>query len=114
MASTKEEIAGIFPQIVERYDKIVSTDPSKAEDALILFDLSGENGGQYWVQMSPTQAQTGEGAAENPRMTISSSAEDFGSMISGKMNPMQAFMTGKVKIKGDTSLALKLMPLING
>jgi putative sterol carrier protein len=34
--------------------------------------------------------------------------------MTGGLNPMQAFMTGKIKIQGDTSLALKLMPLING
>jgi len=41
-------------------------------------------------------------------------ADDFHNIISGKMNPMQAFMTGKIKVQGDTSLAMKLMPMING
>jgi putative sterol carrier protein len=47
-------------------------------------------------------------------MTLKASADDFYGMMVGSLNPMQAFMTGKIKILGDTNLALKLMPLING
>lgn len=108
--ATREEVAGVFPKMVERFD------PQKAEgiNATIQFDLTGENGGNYWLRIVEGQAQTGEGAAENPRMTLKASADDFYSMLNGGINPMQAFMTGKIKIQGDTGLALKLMPLING
>jgi putative sterol carrier protein len=110
MSRSKEEVAKIFPQMAERFD------PAKAEgiDALIQFDLSGDNGGVYWLRLSEGRAEAGEGRIENARMTLVSSADDFAAMMTGGLNPMQAFMTGKIKIKGDTGLALKLMPLING
>jgi len=47
-------------------------------------------------------------------MTLRTSADDFAGMVAGKMNPMQAFMMGKIKIQGDTGIAMKLMPMING
>jgi putative sterol carrier protein len=110
MGMSKEEVAKIFPQMVERFD------PTKAEgvNALIQFDLSGDNGGAYWLRLGDGQAEVGEGKIDNARMTLVSSADDFAAMMTGGLNPMQAFMTGKIKIKGDTGLALKLMPLING
>lgn len=107
--ASREEVASVFPTMVERFD------PKKAEgiNAAIQFDLTGDNGGMYWLRIADNQAHTGEGTVENPKMTLRSSADDFYTMINGGLNPMQAFMTGKIKIQGDTSLALKLMPLIS-
>ncbi|MEM6831449.1 MAG: SCP2 sterol-binding domain-containing protein [Bacteroidota bacterium] len=35
-------------------------------------------------------------------------ADDFGKLLSGEINVMMAFMTGKLKIKGDKAAAMKL------
>ena len=34
-------------------------------------------------------------------MTITSSAEDYLALVNGDLNPMIAFMQGKIKVKGD-------------
>ncbi|MEO1434909.1 MAG: SCP2 sterol-binding domain-containing protein [Bacteroidota bacterium] len=44
--------------------------------------------------------------------TISTSLETFGKLQSGDLNPMMAVMGGKVKIKGDMSIAMKLQSLL--
>jgi len=44
--------------------------------------------------------------------TIHISEKDFQSIINGDLNPMSAFMTGKVKVKGDMSVAMKLQSLL--
>ncbi len=107
--ASREDIAGLFPTMVNKFD------PSKSQglNATIQFDLSGDNGGMYWLRIADTGATHGEGQAENPKMTLRANADDFLAIIAGKSNPMQAFMTGKIKIQGDTNLALKLMPLIS-
>ncbi|HHM21195.1 MAG TPA: SCP2 sterol-binding domain-containing protein [Bacteroidetes bacterium] len=43
---------------------------------------------------------------------ISLSKENFIKLTTGDLNPMMAVMTGKVKIKGDMSVAMKLQSLI--
>lgn len=43
---------------------------------------------------------------------IITSAETLSKMKSGDLNPMMAVMSGKVKIKGDMGLAMKLQSLI--
>jgi len=107
--ATREEVASVFPVMVQRFD------PTKAEgvNATIQFDLSGDNGGAYWLRIADGKAESGAGQSESPKMTIKAKADDFLSMMSGALNPMQAFMTGKIKIQGDTGLAMKLMPLMN-
>ncbi len=87
--------------------------PEQAGDlnATILFDLSGEGGGQWLLTLANKQATVIQGAAPNPTMTFSASASDYVAIINGDLNAMQAFMQGKVKIKGDMSLALKLQTI---
>jgi len=43
---------------------------------------------------------------------IITSIETLGKLTSGKLNPMMAIMGGKVKIKGDKGLAMKLQSLL--
>jgi putative sterol carrier protein len=43
--------------------------------------------------------------------TISTSAEVFEKIIAGKQNPTAAYMSGKLKIKGDMGAAMKLQKL---
>lgn len=44
--------------------------------------------------------------------TITTTLETLAKMKSGDLNPMMAAMSGKVKISGDMSLAMKLQSLI--
>ena len=44
--------------------------------------------------------------------TMNLDSEDFVKMFKGELNPTQAFMGGKLKIKGDMMLAMKLEKLM--
>jgi putative sterol carrier protein len=44
--------------------------------------------------------------------TISTDADTFLQLKNGELNPMMAVMSGKVKIKGDMGLAMKLQSLV--
>ena len=44
--------------------------------------------------------------------TITTTFETFTNLIQGKLNPTMALMSGKVKVKGDMSVALKLQSLL--
>jgi putative sterol carrier protein len=107
MSFTKEQVESIFPAMVQRFL------PEKAEgvDAIVAFDLSGDNGGQYWLRIAEGQITSGEGAADNPKLTIKAAADDYYNVATGTMNPMQAYMSGKLKISGDMGLAMKFMSM---
>jgi putative sterol carrier protein len=45
--------------------------------------------------------------------TITTTAETLEALRQGKLNPMMAVMSGKVKIKGDMGLAMKLQSLFS-
>jgi putative sterol carrier protein len=101
--ATSEQISQIFPTMVERF----SAEKAGDLNATIQFDLTGDNGGTYWVKIADGKATTGEGAAENSNMTVKASADDFHSLVTGQMNPMQAFMMGKLKVS-DMGLGMKM------
>lgn len=49
---------------------------------------------------------------EDAACTISTDAETFMKLKNGDLNPMMAVMSGKIKIKGDMGMAMKLQSLI--
>ena len=87
--------------------------PDKAEgvDAVIQFDLSGDDGGQFYLVVKDQTVAAHEGQAENPKMTLKSTTEDYYNVATGKTNAMQAFMSGKIKISGDMGLAMKMQQM---
>ncbi|MGD0834141.1 MAG: SCP2 sterol-binding domain-containing protein [Candidatus Dormibacteria bacterium] len=100
----------IFTEINQR----LAADPSKAGTgtAAYRFDLSGEDGGEFHIVLQDGKGEAGPGAPENPNTTISMAASDFVGMATGTMNPMLAFMGGKLKVRGDMALAMKLQSLM--
>lgn len=85
--------------------------PEKAGDleAVIQFNLGGEGGGDWAVTISEGTCSVKPGIAENPKLTLSAQASDYLDIITGKVNAMSAFAEGKIKLKGDLGLAMKLM-----
>ena len=72
------------------------------------FDIEGA--GQWKVDVREGQVSVTEGAADAD-VTITTSEEDFQKIASGELNPTSAYMTGKLKIKGDMGAAMKLQKL---
>jgi putative sterol carrier protein len=44
--------------------------------------------------------------------TIKLSLDDLEALIAGELNPTMAFMTGKIKVEGDMSVAMALSQLV--
>ena len=77
-------------------------------NAIYQFDITGDDGGKWWVDTTKSGGEVGEGDNDGAKCTITMASNDFVDMVTGKLNGQMAFMTGKLKIKGDMSLAMKL------
>lgn len=82
-------------------------------DSSYQFDLSGEGGGKWYVDLTKQGGEVSQGELDDPGVTVSMAVQDFVDMVQGKLNGQMAFMQGKLKIKGDMSLALKLQALLS-
>ena len=97
----------IFTRMSEGLDE----NAAKGVNATIQFNLSGDEGGQWFVTVRDGKVSVSKGSAASPNMTMAMTAQDYVDMNTGKLNPQMAFMSGKLKISGDMGLAMKMQSL---
>uniref|UniRef100_A0A671ML45 Hydroxysteroid dehydrogenase-like protein 2 n=1 Tax=Sinocyclocheilus anshuiensis TaxID=1608454 RepID=A0A671ML45_9TELE len=88
---------------------ILSPDIVKTTQGVYRFDLSGDHAGVWYIDLKNDAGSAGSGeppVKADVVMTLDSS--DFIKMFEGKLKPTMAFMSGKLKIKGDMGLAMKI------
>jgi putative sterol carrier protein len=99
--------ADLFERMPEHFDVEKAGDL----DATVLFELSGEGGGQWHVKVADGVCTTGEGAVDAPTATIRMEAADYVDMVAGRLNAMEAFMQQKIRVEGDLSTVMKFQTL---
>lgn len=72
------------------------------------FDIEGA--GAWTVAIADGGITVTEGAGDAD-CTFSASEESFQKIVAGEQNPTTAYMTGKLKIKGDMGAAMKLQKI---
>lgn len=73
-----------------------------------VFDIEGV--GEWKVDVDDGKVTVTEGGGDAD-VVISTSQETFEKIVAGDVNPTSAYMTGKLKIKGDMGAAMKLQKL---
>jgi putative sterol carrier protein len=100
MGSVQEFFEGLPSRVpAERIEGMTNT---------YVFDIEGA--GQWTVAIADGVITVTDGAGEADT-TFSTSEENFEKIVAGEQNPTTAYMTGKLKIKGDMGAAMKLQNL---
>lgn len=92
----------------------ISANPACLQDAgvtskSIALDIEGSGGGQWTFRFDDKGMLSMQpGAAADSACVISMKDDTFTGMASGKVNVPMAFITRKIKVKGESSLAAKL------
>jgi putative sterol carrier protein len=100
-----------MPTVKETFDAMPSRfKPERAAgtSAVIQYDIGGDGGGTWHAVIKDGSCSVGAGPGTNPSLTLQVSSQDWLDMLTGKQSGQMLFMSGRLKVKGDMGLAMKL------
>ncbi len=103
MSTPKEILEQIIPEKLKAKPEKI-----KAVNAVVNFDITGPTGGQWTLDCTTESVPVKPGNDPVAKVTVVMSDTDFVGLIAGQLNAQMAFLTGKLKVKGDMGTALKL------
>eukprot|EP00456_Euglypha_rotunda_P090274 TRINITY_DN94566_c0_g1_i2.p1 TRINITY_DN94566_c0_g1~~TRINITY_DN94566_c0_g1_i2.p1 ORF type:complete len:141 (+),score=37.11 TRINITY_DN94566_c0_g1_i2:70-492(+) len=101
-----EEVSSKTGQFIEQLRSELSGG-LKGTFQLNIRTKEGKSGGSWYLRVDEDGAGYSKGKSPNPTVALTISDDDFLKLAAGKLSPMQAFMQGKLKIKGNLMTAAK-------
>src|SRR5712675_538701 len=107
VAST-ESSSSTPQQVFDGMRQSFQAQKAKGVHARYQWELSGSNGGEWWIDVNDGTYKMGKGKIDNPSITFITSDADWAAMSNGKLKGTWAFMTGRLKVRGSQAVARKL------
>ena len=99
-------------QVFDGMRQSFQANKAKGVHARYQWELSGPNGGEWWIDVNDGTYKMGKGKIDNPGVTFITSDADWVAMSNGKLKGTWAFMTGRLKVRGSQAVARKLNEII--
>ena len=91
-----------------------ASEKAGTENAVIQYDVAAPDGVHtFQLKVAAGKCEVAKGATGAPRVTLALSFPDFLRLVSGKLNGMQAFFAGKLKLTGDMMFAQTMQGWFN-
>jgi putative sterol carrier protein len=103
------EISDLFKKIPSSF----KADAAEGVNAVFQWEITGDGGGAWQIIVNDGKCEVIEGFHPNPSVSMKMDVETYLAMANKQLNPMQAFMTGKLKVSGNIMLAQKLQQLFS-
>lgn len=94
-------------QIIERLKRDFNPEVAEGLDVILQYHISGEDSGDYIIKIKDSTVGIDKGIHGLPNVTVSMADKTWLGLFNNTVNPMLAFTTGKIKVKGDFGLAMK-------
>src|SRR5215475_176107 len=80
-----------------------SFQPAKAKGvhARYQWELSGPNGGRWWIEVNDGTCKIGKGKIPNPNVTFITMDKDWVAICHDQLSGTWAYLTGRLKVRGD-------------
>jgi len=106
-------MAGSIQEFFDGLKTKLTAEKCAGINAAFQFAATGDGGGEYYVKIANGAAEVAVGKTDNPTIVLTASTADWLALMNGEMNGQTAFLTGKLKIQGDVTLAMKLESLFD-
>ena len=100
-------------ELIRKLPDAFIPDNAKNKNAQIQVSALGNNGGEWGILIKNQECKIEDGSLQNPDFTISANSEDIMKIFSGDLDPLRAYMQGKVQFKGRIKQAMDLMDLFS-
>src|SRR5579883_936766 len=100
-------VAETFENIQQSFNPAAAAGLNK----IIQLNITGADAGVWAVKIANQTCELLPGGVEKPDLTLTISDTDWISIVQGQLNPMNAFMSGKIKSTGDMMLAMRIPQL---
>jgi len=95
---------GVFDAMRESFQ----SGKAKGVHARYQWDLSGPNGGEWWIDVNDGTYKMGKGKIDHPSVTFIARDKDWVAICHDQLSGTWAYMTGRLKVRGDQGVARKL------
>ena len=96
----------ILGQIFSAMEERFQADKAAGQTAVIQWDINAPDGTKsYQFKVDNGACEVVKGGSDPAKVTLTLALPDFLRFIAGKLDGMQAFMTGKLKLGGDMMFA---------
>lgn len=106
MAPTIEEIMLRLPDVFD-------AERAQGVKAVVQFDFTSDGGKKYLVRIADGQCSVEAGEVANPDATLIASQATYQAVAEGRLNVATAFMTGKLKVKGNMQLLMRFQQIFH-
>jgi putative sterol carrier protein len=108
-SGTSNEPSNSTPQqVFDGMRQSFQANKAKGVHARYQWELSGPQGGEWWIDVNDGAYKMGRGKIDHPSVTFVAKDKDWVAVSNGQLGGTWAYMTGRLKIRGDQGLARKL------
>lgn len=106
---TDLNVSEIMRDIPNHFD----AEKAKGVSGVVQCSFTGDQASDWVVTIKDQTCTVEEKRADQVDLTIKADAQDGVKLLTGQLDPMRAYMLGKVKVIGDMSLGMKFVNLFN-
>ena len=104
----------VIGRVMRAFSLLYRTDIGQSLRATLVFRVDGPGGGEWYVALSPDASTSGEGVVEHPNLVIHlHDTAVFCQMVTGRFNLPIGLISGKMKLRGDLRLFLRMDKLFS-
>jgi putative sterol carrier protein len=109
ISAASNERANSTPQdVFDGMRQSFQADKAKGVHLKYQWQLSGPNGGDWWIEINDGKCEMGRGKVDNPDVAFITTDKNWVALSNGTLGGKWAFFTGRLKIHGSQAAARKL------
>lgn len=98
-------------EFFEKLQNVVSTKGLNGLEAKVQLILTGDEQGEWGFDLEKDSVNILPGRLSHPQITITADSADYLKLVNGELDPINAYMSGVIRISGDLGMVMSLAPL---